>query len=156
MALLGLAAFALFHAALALKDVTGAELGSTFVAAGATFIRVVVALLVASLWTIPVGVAIGFNRKLARIAQPLAQVAASIPATALFPVLLLFLVNMRGGLSVGAVLLMLLGTQWYILFNVIAARWRFPPSCARLPRVPLRPLAALAGGDPARHISRIW
>ncbi|MGA7236672.1 MAG: ABC transporter permease subunit [Bryobacteraceae bacterium] len=122
----GLAGFALFHATLALKDVTRAELGSTFLAAGATFLRVAAALVIASLWTIPTGVAIGFNRKLARIAQPLAQVAASVPATALFPVVLLLLVQMRGGLSVGAVILMLLGTQWYILFNVIAGAMAIP------------------------------
>ncbi len=95
-------------------------------AAGATFVRVMVALVIASLWTIPAGVAIGFNRKLARIAQPLAQIAASVPATALFPVVLLLLIQMGGGLSVGAVVLMLLGTQWYILFNVIAGAMAIP------------------------------
>ena len=125
-ALIGLAGFALFQAALVLKDVTVAELESTLVAAGATFVRVMAALVIASLWTIPAGVAIGFNKKLARIAQPLAQVAASIPATALFPVMLLLLVQVRGGLSVGAVILMLLGTQWYILFNVIAGAMAIP------------------------------
>ncbi len=125
-ALLALAAFAIFHAALELKGIPGAQFGATFIAAGATFLRVAAALLIASLWTIPAGVAIGFNRKLARIAQPLAQVAASIPATALFPVVLLLLVQMRGGLSVGAVILMLLGTQWYILFNVIAGAMAIP------------------------------
>jgi NitT/TauT family transport system permease protein len=124
--LIGLAVFALYHATLALKDVNGAELASTFLAAGATFLRVTAALVIASLWTIPAGVAIGFNRKLARIAQPLAQVAASVPATALFPVVLLLLVQMRGGLNVGAVILMLLGTQWYILFNVIAGAMAIP------------------------------
>jgi len=45
---------------------------------------------------------------------------ASIPATALFPIILLFLLRLRGGLELAAMLLMLLGTQWYILFNVIA------------------------------------
>jgi NitT/TauT family transport system permease protein len=124
--LLLVAAYALFQAALALKGVTLAELGSTMTAAGATFVRVIVALVIASLWTIPAGVAIGFNRKLARIAQPLAQIAASVPATALFPVVLLLLVQMGGGLSVGAVVLMLLGTQWYILFNVIAGAMAIP------------------------------
>jgi len=126
VALLLLAAYALFQAALALKGVTLAELVSTMAAAGATFVRVMVALLIASLWTIPAGVAIGFNRKLARIAQPLAQIAASVPATALFPVVLLLLVRMGGGLSAGAVVLMLLGTQWYILFNVIAGAMAIP------------------------------
>ena len=69
VALLLLAGYALFQAAMALKDVKLAELVSTMTAAGATFVRVVVALLIASLWTIPAGVAIGFNRKLARVAQ---------------------------------------------------------------------------------------
>jgi NitT/TauT family transport system permease protein len=120
------ASYAIFQAGLALKGVTPAELGSTLTAAGATFVRVIVALLIASLWTIPAGVAIGFNRKLARVAQPLAQIAASVPATALFPVVLLLLIQMGGGLSVGAVVLMLLGTQWYILFNVIAGAIAIP------------------------------
>ena len=58
----------------------------------ATFLRVNVSLVLAAAWTIPAGVAIGFHPRLARIAQPIAQIAASVPATALFPVLLLALV----------------------------------------------------------------
>ncbi len=54
------------------------------------------------------------------------QVIASIPATAIFPVLLLALVDLPGGLSFAAILLMLLGTQWYILFNVIAGATAIP------------------------------
>ena len=92
----------------------------------ATFLRVVVALVIGSLWTIPVGVAIGFNPKLARIAQPLAQIAASVPATALFPIVLLLLIKIGGGLGVGSIVLLLLGTQWYILFNVIAGAMAIP------------------------------
>jgi NitT/TauT family transport system permease protein len=83
-------------------------------------------LLIASAWTIPVGVAIGFNPRLARIMQPVTQVAASVPATALFPVLLLAIVQLGGGLGVGSIVLMLLGTQWYILFNVIAGASAIP------------------------------
>jgi NitT/TauT family transport system permease protein len=118
--------FALTQAALELRGITRGELLSTIQAAGATLVRVMAALTIASLWTIPAGVAIGFNRKLARVAQPIAQIAASVPATALFPVVLLALVRMGGGLSVGAVILMLLGTQWYILFNVIAGAMAIP------------------------------
>jgi NitT/TauT family transport system permease protein len=87
---------------------------------------VLAALLIGSLWTIPVGVAIGFNPKLSRIAQPLAQIAASVPATALFPIVLLMLIKIGGGMGVGSVLLLLLGTQWYILFNVIAGAMAIP------------------------------
>jgi NitT/TauT family transport system permease protein len=92
----------------------------------ATFGRVVAALLIGALWTIPVGVAIGFSPKLARIAQPLAQIAASVPATALFPIVLLMLIRVGGGLGIGSILLLLMGTQWYILFNVIAGAMAIP------------------------------
>ena len=84
------------------------------------------ALVIGSLWTIPVGVAIGFNPRLARIAQPLAQIAASVPATALFPIVLLVLIRIGGGLGLGSIVLLLLGTQWYILFNVIAGAMAIP------------------------------
>jgi len=109
-----------------LKGITRAELLTTFESAGATFLRVIASLAIASAWTIPAGVAIGFNPRLARIAQPLAQIAASVPATALFPVLLLALISLGGGLNTGSILLMLLGTQWYILFNVIAGAIAIP------------------------------
>jgi NitT/TauT family transport system permease protein len=94
--------------------------------AGLTFLRVNLALLIGALWTVPVGVAIGFSPRFARLAQPLVQLAASIPATALFPVLLLFLIRLRGGVEIAAMALMLLGTQWYILFNVIAGAMAIP------------------------------
>jgi NitT/TauT family transport system permease protein len=94
--------------------------------AGITFLRVNLALLIGAAWTIPVGVAIGFSPRLSRFMQPLAQLAASIPATALFPVILLFLIRLRGGVEIAAMLLMLLGTQWYILFNVIAGAMAIP------------------------------
>jgi NitT/TauT family transport system permease protein len=81
---------------------------------------------IGSLWTIPVGVAIGFSPRLARIAQPLAQIAASVPATALFPIVLLMLIRIGGGLGIGSIVLLLLGTQWYILFNVIAGAMAIP------------------------------
>lgn len=92
----------------------------------ATFTRVGVALAVTLLWTIPVGVAIGMNRRLAALLQPVVQVVAAIPATALFPVLLLALLQAPGGLNLAAVTLMLMGTQWYLLFNVIAGAAAIP------------------------------
>ncbi len=124
--LLTAAIFAAFHAVLLLRQLHGAEILELLKGAGATFLRVNASLLIAALWTIPVGVAIGFNPRLARIAQPLAQIAASVPATALFPVLLIALVHAGGGLGIGSIALMLLGTQWYILFNVIAGAIAIP------------------------------
>jgi NitT/TauT family transport system permease protein len=86
----------------------------------ATFLRVLTALTLALAWTVPVGVAIGTDRRWAAVLQPLVQIAASVPATALFPVILLLMLSLPGGLNLAAVLLMLLGTQWYLLFNIIA------------------------------------
>ena len=114
------------HAFGLLRTVRGYQLVNILKGAAATFLRVNVALLLASAWTIPVGVTIGFQPKLARIAQPLAQIAASVPATALFPVLLLALIRYGGGMGIGSIALMLLGTQWYILFNVIAGAMAIP------------------------------
>jgi NitT/TauT family transport system permease protein len=118
--------YSLFEAAMTLKTLTKPEMVSTLQGAAATWARVIASLLIAAAWTIPAGVAIGFNPKLARFAQPFAQVAASVPATALFPVLLLALIRMGGGLGVGSILLMLLGTQWYVLFNVVAGAMAIP------------------------------
>ncbi len=92
----------------------------------ATFLRVAAALLIALAWTVPAGVAIGMNRRLASIMQPIVQVVASIPATALFPVIVLALLSAPGGLGLAAVVLMLMGTQWYLLFNVIAGASAIP------------------------------
>ncbi|WP_026795580.1 MULTISPECIES: ABC transporter permease [Planktothrix] len=91
-----------------------------------TALRVIIALFLSLLWTVPVGVAIGRNPRLAQTLQPLVQIAASVPATALFPVLLLFLARLGGGLQIGSVALMMLGTMWYILFNVIAGAQAIP------------------------------
>ncbi len=108
------------------RPVTGSQYFELLKGAAASFLRVNVSLLLAAAWTIPAGVAIGSHPRLARIAQPLAQIAASVPATALFPVVLLLLIRLGGGLGIGSIALMLLGTQWYILFNVIAGAMAIP------------------------------
>jgi NitT/TauT family transport system permease protein len=118
--------YAAFHALGLLRQVQLVQFKEILKGALATFLRVNVSLLLASAWTIPAGVAIGFHPRLARIAQPIAQIAASVPATALFPVILLALIRLGGGLGIGSIALMLLGTQWYILFNVIAGAMAIP------------------------------
>jgi NitT/TauT family transport system permease protein len=109
-----------------LSTVSRVELRSIFVGAGATFLRVEFTLLLAALWTIPAGVIIGLNPRLSAVMQPIAQIAASVPATALFPIILLLLIRVGGGLGIGSIVLLLLGTQWYILFNVIAGASAIP------------------------------
>jgi len=124
-AALALVAYGVWRAGLVMAALTAPKLGQVLWGAGATFLRVAVALAVGAAWAIPAGVAIGLSPRLARIAQPLAQIAASVPATALFPVVLLALSGI-GATAAAPVVLMLLGTQWYILFNVIAGAIAIP------------------------------
>jgi NitT/TauT family transport system permease protein len=91
-----------------------------------TFLRVCVLVTAASvIWT-PVGVAIGFNPRLSRVLQPVAQIAASFPANFLFPAVTILFLKTGVSLNWGAILLMALGTQWYILFNTIAGAMAVP------------------------------
>jgi len=91
-----------------------------------TFLRVISATALGALWAIPVGVAIGLNSRLSRIAQPLVQIAASFPANMIFPFATMLYVAWHFNMNIGSVPLMMLGTQWYILFNVIAGAMAIP------------------------------
>ena len=115
-----------YRAGLMLLAVPLTQWGSISAGVAATLLRVLAALVIALVWTVPVGVVIGTNARLATWLQPVVQITASVPATALFPVLLLLLVGLSGGLNLAAVLLMLMGTQWYLLFNVIAGAAAIP------------------------------
>jgi NitT/TauT family transport system permease protein len=91
-----------------------------------TFTRVLVSLVIGTLWTVPAGLAIGLSPRLSRILQPVVQVVASFPAPMLFWVVISVLTFLGVTLNWGSVLLLLLGTQWYILFNVIAGAMAIP------------------------------
>jgi NitT/TauT family transport system permease protein len=118
--------YAMVQMARMLGMLSGSDVESILRGTGATFLRVELTLVLAGLWTIPAGVFIGSRPRLAAIAQPIAQIAASVPATALFPIVMLFLIRIGGGLGIGSIVLLLLGTQWYILFNVIAGASAIP------------------------------
>ena len=126
VAALGTIGYAVVRVVMILTGLHGSDFREIGIGLFATWLRVNVTLVLGALWTIPAGVAIGFNPRLARIAQPLAQIAASVPATAVFPVVLLVLIRLGGGLGFGSIVLLLLGTQWYILFNVIAGAMAIP------------------------------
>jgi len=91
-----------------------------------TFARVFILVVVCSLVWVPIGVVIGMNPVLARRAQPVVQVLASFPALFLFPLVIIVFQHLGIALDYGCVLLMALGTQWYILFNVIAGASAIP------------------------------
>ena len=91
-----------------------------------TLLRVVVLIALASLIWVPVGVWIGLRPKLAERVQPLAQFLAAFPANLAFPVVVVLIVHYRLDANIWLSPLMILGTQWYILFNVIAGASAFP------------------------------
>jgi NitT/TauT family transport system permease protein len=103
-----------------------AAFGPAFVDGAASFARVVVLLIVASVIWVPMGVWIGMNPRVSRLAQPVVQVLASFPANFVFPFAVAFFVAAGISLNIGAILLMALGAQWYILFNVIAGASAIP------------------------------
>lgn len=102
------------------------EIGHALLLGLATFARVVVLIVVATVVWVPVGVWIGLNPKVSRVAQPVVQILASFPANFLFPIFTAALLATGISLDVGGILLMALGAQWYILFNVIAGASAIP------------------------------
>ena len=106
--------------------------------AAISFGRVLAAVALGTLWTVPVGVWIGLNPRLSSRLQPFVQFAASFPAPMIYPWILGLVLFVGGTLQWGAIILILLGTQWYILFNVAASAAAIPNdivSCASLLRL---------------------
>ena len=91
-----------------------------------TLLRVTAMMAIATLIWTPIGVWIGLRPQVARIAQPLSQIAASFPVNMTFPFVVAFFLWAHVPINYGSILLMALGTQWYILFNVIAGAMAIP------------------------------
>nr|WP_277998925.1 ABC transporter permease subunit [Moorella sulfitireducens] len=85
-----------------------------------SFLRLLVAYLFSLAWTIPAAIWIGHNERVYELMTPVFEVLASIPATALFPIIVFFLVGITGDMNLAAIILVLTGMQWYLLFNLIA------------------------------------
>ncbi len=92
----------------------------------ATLGRVLASTAVGTLWAVPAGLVIGLTPRLSRVLQPVVQVLASFPAPLVFPLVIAGLLAAGVSLDWGSILLMLMGTQWYILFNVIAGAMAIP------------------------------
>lgn len=91
-----------------------------------TLIRVMAIIIFATLIWVPIGVWIGMNPKISRLAQPVVQLLASFPANFIFPFAIALFVAINMPLDIGGIVLMALGSQWYILFNVIAGASAIP------------------------------
>jgi NitT/TauT family transport system permease protein len=97
--------------------------------------RTMVAVLLGGLWALPAGILIGLSPKWSQRLQPVVQVVASFPAPMLFPLVAAALVLLHVPFTIGCVTLMLLGTQWYVLFNVIAGAMAIPSDLREAARV---------------------
>ncbi len=113
-------------ASFVLAGVAPGEIGHVVVVGLITLLRVIVLIAIASLVWVPIGVAIGLRPRVARIAQPVAQFLAAFPAILLFPVVVSGIVALRLNPNVWLSPLMILGTQWYIVFNVIVGATALP------------------------------
>jgi NitT/TauT family transport system permease protein len=100
-----------------------------------TALRVAAMTVLATLIWTPIGVWIGFQPRVARFAQPLAQIGASFPVNMTFPIVVGFFVATHITLNWGSILLIAMGTQWYILFNVIAGAMAIPNDLQEAARV---------------------
>ncbi|AOE69415.1 sulfonate ABC transporter permease [Pseudomonas fluorescens] len=122
-----LTAYTLYHIVRYVgTEVTLAEVGHVVVLGLITLLRVVGLILIASLIWVPLGVMIGLRPKLAEKIQPLAQFLAAFPANLLFPVFVIVILHFHLNPDIWLSPLIVLGTQWYILFNVIAGASAFP------------------------------
>jgi len=109
-----------------LETVTPQEIGWTFVLGAITALRVLVLIAVASLIWVPIGVWIGLRPRIADRAQPIVQFLAAFPANLFFPAAVVLILMFRLNPEIWLSPLMILGTQWYILFNVIGGTLALP------------------------------
>ena len=91
-----------------------------------SFARICVTVLLGALWTLPVGIIIGRSPRLSNIFQPIIQTLASYPAPMVFPIVTAALFAIHIPFNIGCTVLLLMGAQWYILFNVIAGAMAIP------------------------------
>ncbi len=117
------------------RSVGWGQFGTAFGDGALTFLRVLVVLIVSTLIWVPIGVWIGMNPRVSRLAQPIVQVVASFPANFLYPFLMALFIALGISLNFGGIVLMAMGAQWYILFNVIAGASMVPNDMREAMRV---------------------
>ena len=85
-----------------------------------TAVRVFIAMLLSVLLFVPIGVWIGMSPKMVRFFQPIIQILAALPSNIFYPIMAIYLITFHQDLNWWSIILIMLGTQWYVLFNVIA------------------------------------
>ncbi|CAN5349342.1 ABC transporter permease subunit [soil metagenome] len=109
-----------------LKNITIPEVLHVFVLGFCTALRVIAVIIICSVIWVPIGVWIGMRPDVARIAQPIVQFLAAFPAYLLFPVVVILIVKFSLNVEIWVTPLLILGTQWYVLFNVVAGTMAIP------------------------------
>ena len=97
-----------------------------------SFLRILAAYALAVAWTLPLAMWIGRNERISRRVMPVIEVVMSIPATAFFPLIVLTIVRLGGGMNLASILLVTTGMQWYLLFNLIAGIRAIPEDLAQI------------------------
>jgi NitT/TauT family transport system permease protein len=95
-------------------------------ATGASVLRLIAAYGISLAWTIPCAIAASESPRFARRLAPFAEIVGSMPATALFPLIVIFVIRVTGGMNLASILLILTGMQWYVLFNLLAGISQIP------------------------------
>jgi NitT/TauT family transport system permease protein len=88
--------------------------------------RMIIAYAISLGWTLPVALIASDNANFKRVIAPIAEIVGSLPATALFPVIVLFVIRVTGGMNLASILLILTGMQWYLMFNLLAGVNQIP------------------------------
>jgi NitT/TauT family transport system permease protein len=99
---------------------------TVFLALVASFLRTAAAVVIGAAWTLPAGILIGLSPRWSNRLQPFVQIVASFPAPMIYLIVTAVMLKMHIQFTYGCVVLMLLGTQWYTLFNVIAGAMAIP------------------------------
>lgn len=123
--MMGVGAF-VFLAIYIAHNIVLSEIAHVFLLGLITAFRVVILIIITSLIWVPVGVWIGLRPRAAQLAQPIAQILAAFPANLLYPFIVVFIVTYHLNTNIWLTPLMILGSQWYILFNVIAGASSLP------------------------------
>ena len=88
--------------------------------------RITLAYAISLAWTVPCAIAASESPRFARRLAPIAEIVGSMPATALFPLIVLFVIKLTGGMNLASILLIITGMQWYLLFNLLAGVSQIP------------------------------
>ena len=142
-----LAALAFWKFAGFMRGVSIADVSEVILLGLATMVRVFVLIAVASAIWVPVGVWIGLRPGVASVAQPIAQFLAAFPANLFFPIVVSVIVALKLNPNIWLSPLMILGTQWYILFNVVAGATSIPSELRDVGTNLARPRMALVAED---------